>query len=185
MMIVLYLALGLATVVTLLLLVAAFRKPDFVIERSATIDAPPAAIFPEVNDLHQWAAWSPFEKYDPKMIKTFSGPPVGIGTSYHWIGNAKAGEGRMTIIESRPSERIRMKLQFVKPFRCSNDVEFTFMPEANQTRVTWRMSGQNAFIPRVFGLLVNIDKMVGRDFERGLAYLKSIAEGKGEQADAA
>ncbi|QEL20373.1 SRPBCC family protein [Limnoglobus roseus] len=177
--IVLYVLIGLAAVVALFLLAAAFRSADFVIARSATVAAPPAAIFPHVNDFHKWAAWSPFEKLDPNMVKTFDGPPAGIGAGYHWSGNAKAGEGRMTITDSRPSDRVQMTLDFVRPFRATNAVEFTFVPEGGQTRVTWSMSGRNGFVPRAFGLIVNIDKLVGRDFEKGLAQLKAIAEAKG------
>lgn len=180
----LYVGVGLAAVVVLLLVLAAVRSPAFAVERSTTVAAPPAAVFPHVNDLRQWAAWSPFEKLDPKMVKTFEGPPAGVGASYHWKGNAKAGEGRMTVTDSRPADRVAIALAFVKPFRCVHDVAFTFVPAGDQTRVTWRMSGRNPYLGRLFGLVMNMNKMIGCSFEKGLAALKAVVEGRGK-ADAA
>lgn len=173
--IVLYILGGLVAVVGLFLLLAALRPAEFRIARSAAIAAPPSAIVPHINDLHKWAAWSPFEKLDPAMKKTFSGPAAGVGASYAWNGNAKAGEGHMTITESHP-ERVVMDLQFIRPFPAKNVAEFTLVPEGGTTRVTWAITGRNNLMAKAFGMLVNIDKMVGRDFEAGLASLKAIAE---------
>ena len=119
---------------------------------------------------------SPWAKLDPSMKKTHEGAPAGTGAIYSWSGNDQVGEGRMTLTESRPSELIRIKLEFMKPFAATNTTEFTFKPEGNQTMVTWSMFGMNNFIAKAFGLFMNMDKMVGGDFEKGLASMKSVVE---------
>ena len=177
-MILVYILGGLALVVLLLIVVIALRPADFRIERSATMAAPATTIFPLVNDLHQWESWSPWAKLDPAMKLTFDGPPSGTGSTYHWVGNKQVGEGRMTILESRPSDFLRIRLEFLKPFQATNTTEFTFQPEAGLTRVTWTMTGVNNFILKAFGLFMNMDKLIGRDFEKGLASMKIVAEGK-------
>ena len=152
-------------------------RPDaFRIERSATIAAPPAAVFTLVNDFHQWARWSPWEKLDPQMQKTFEGAPAGVGASLHWSGNKKAGEGRMTITESKPEERVVTALQFIRPFAAHNVSEFALAPGPGGVAVTWAMTGRNNFMLKAFGLFANMDKMIGKDFEEGLANLKRVAE---------
>jgi uncharacterized protein YndB with AHSA1/START domain len=156
--------------------VAAFQPKDFRVSRSATITAPPATVFEQVNDFHKWDAWSPWAKLDPQMKQTFEGPPAGTGASYAWVGNSKVGEGRMTILDSRPSELVKIKLEFVKPFAATNTAEFIFKPAGNQTLVTWTMTGEKNLISKAFGLVMNMDKMIGGDFEKGLADMKQVSE---------
>ena len=163
-------------IVILLLVVIASRPAGFTVTRSATMSAMPQAIFPQVNDLHNWQAWSPWAKLDPNMKMTFSGPEAGTGAAYAWTGNNKVGEGRMTIVESRPSELVRIKLEFLKPFAATNASEFTFQPQGSQTNVTWTMSGKRNFMMKAFGLFMNMDKMVGGQFEQGLQQMKAVAE---------
>ena len=159
-----------------LLAYAATRPDDFRIERSARIKAPPEKIFDLIHDFKRWNAWSPYEKLDPALKRTLSGEDSGRGAIYAWEGNRKAGQGRMEITESTPSSRIAIDLDFIKPFAASNVAEFTFVPDGEFTTVTWVMSGPSPFISKLIGVFVNIDKMVGKDFEVGLAQLKAIAE---------
>jgi uncharacterized protein YndB with AHSA1/START domain len=166
---------ALAAIIVVLLIVVALQPSDFRILRSAVIGAPPAAVFPHVNDLHLWEEWSPWAKLDPNAKSTFDGPPAGIGASMAWAGNNKVGEGRMTITESRPNDLIRFRLDFFKPMKATNDSEFTFKPQGNQTAVTWSMSGKNNFMGKAFGLIVNCDRMIGSKFEKGLAQLNTVA----------
>jgi hypothetical protein len=167
---------SIAVLVALFLIIVAMRPAQFRVTRSTTIAAPPSAIFPHVNDLHNWKAWSPWAKLDLNMKETHEGAPAGVGASYHWVGNSKVGEGRMTIIESNPSDLIRIKLEFMKPFKATNTAQFTFKPEGNQTLVVWDMIGNNNFMCKAFSLFMNMDKMVGSDFEKGLAGMKSLVE---------
>jgi uncharacterized protein YndB with AHSA1/START domain len=167
--------LGVLAVVAVLLLVIATRPAHFRIERSAQISAPPAVVFSLVNDFRQWPKWSPWEKVDPAMKKTFDGPATGQGASYAWAGNSKAGEGRMTILESKPSEEVSIQLEFVKPFAATNRATFTMSPSAQGTEVHWIMEGDNGFAAKAFSLFMNMDKIVGKDFEEGLANLSSAA----------
>ncbi|HLH55963.1 MAG TPA: SRPBCC family protein [Verrucomicrobiae bacterium] len=150
---------------------AAMRPSEFRISRSALMSAPPDVVFPHVNELRNWEAWSPWAKLDPKATTSYEGPQSGTGAAFAWAGNQKIGEGRMTIIESLPSQSIRFRLDFKKPFKGTNTADFDFMPENGQTRVTWTMSGHSAFIPKVIGMFINCDKMVGDQFEKGLADL--------------
>lgn len=167
---------GLAVVVVLLVVIVAMQPAEFRIARSATITAKPSAVFAVVNDFHNWEAWSPWAKIDPTMNSLYAGAPSGVGAIYSWIGNNKVGEGRMTLIESQPSDLIRIKLEFLKPFTATNTAEFTFKSEGTQTVVEWSMTGTNKFMAKAFGLLMNMDKMCGGDFEKGLASLKSLVE---------
>lgn len=162
----------------MLIVVVALRPADFRISRRATIAAPPAAIFPHVNNLSLWRAWSPWEEIDPNLQRTYEGPAAGQGAKYAWVGNSKVGQGRMTITESRPSELVRLLLEFVRPMQATNTTEFKLEPAGSQTVVTWSMAGRNGFMANAFGLLMNMDKLIGKDFEKGLAKLKSIAEAK-------
>jgi len=164
-------------VVALLLIVVATRPAKFRVERSIAIAAPPESAFAEVNDFHRWAAWSPWEKLDPTMKKTFEGAPAGPGSSYAWVGNPKVGEGRMTIETSAPPALVKLKLEFFKPWKATNATTFAFDREGAGTKVTWAMEGEHNFTMKAFGLVMNLDKLVGRDFERGLAALKALAEG--------
>jgi uncharacterized protein YndB with AHSA1/START domain len=166
----------LAVVVGVFLVFVALRPSAFRVTRSASIAAPPEAIFAQVNDLHKWEAWSPWAKLDPAAKNSYAGPVEGAGATFAWSGNNKIGEGRMTITESRPYELIRFKLDFVKPFKGTNTAEFTFKPEGNQTVVTWTMLGQNNFISKAIQIFVNCEKMVGGQFEKGFAEMKAITE---------
>ena len=170
---------ALVVVAATFIIVVATRPAEFHIERSIIVGTPPSVAFAQVNDLHAWAAWSPWEKLDPKMEKTFSGPSTGPGSSYAWKSESgKVGQGRMTIEKSEPPARVIVKLEFIKPFAATNTVTFTFDDTSEGTKVTWAMDGHNSFMGKAFSLLMNMDKMVGGDFERGLTSLKALAEAK-------
>ncbi len=166
----------LAVLVLLFLIIVSRRPATFRVTRSATIAAPPAVVFAQVNDLGKWDAWSPWAKLDPNAKHTFEGPPAGPGAKMSWSGNSKVGAGSMTIIDSRPPEFLRFHLEFQKPFKATNTTEFTFQAAGGQTTVTWTMTGQANFIYRAVGIFMDCDKMVGRQFEQGLAQLKTVAE---------
>ncbi len=168
---------ALAVIVIVFVGVVAMQPSEFRVTRTATISAPAPAVFAQVNDLHNWEAWSPWAKLDPGMKQTYEGAPAGAGAIYAWAGNNQVGEGRMTMTESRPSELIRIKLEFVKPFRGTNIAEFTFKPAGDQTAVTWSMTGQKNFVAKAVHLFMSMDKMVGGYFEKGLAQMKSVVEG--------
>ena len=167
---------GIAAVLAVFAVVVAFQPAEFRVARNATVSAPPAVVFSQVNDLHNWEAWSPWAKLDPAMKQTHEGAPAGTGAVYSWAGNSEVGEGRMTITESRPNELVRIKLEFLKPFAATNTTEFTFKPEGNQTAVTWAMSGEKNYVAKAMCMFVSMDKMVGGDFEKGLTALKSVSE---------
>jgi hypothetical protein len=173
-------ALTIGVIIVLVLvgvLVAAARKPDeFRMQRSARINAPADRIFPHINDLHRWEAWSPFEKLDPAMNKTFAGAPSGPGAVYEWDGNKKAGKGRMEITRSTEPSEVVIKLDFIKPFEGHNVTTFTMTPAADGTDVTWAMTGPTPFAAKIFHVFVNMDRLIGKDFESGLAGLKSVSE---------
>ena len=167
---------ALAVIVVVLVSIVALQPSDFRVARSATISAPPPAVFAQVNDFHKWEAWNPWGKIDPAMKQTYEGAPAGVGAIYTWVGNKNVGEGRMTLTESRPSDLIRIKLEFFKPFAGTNIAEFTFKPAGNQTAVTWSMAGKNNFMAKAIHLFMNMDKMIGGQFETGLAQMKLIVE---------
>jgi hypothetical protein len=167
-----------AAVVVIFLAVVALQPSDFRIERSATMAAPAPAVFAQVNDLRSWQAWSPWEKIDPQLKRTYEGPQAGTGAAYAWAGNKDVGEGRMTITESRPGERILINLEFFKPFAATNTAEFSFKPAGDDTAVTWSMTGKNNFLSKAICLFVNMDRMVGGMFEQGLQQMKSVVESK-------
>jgi hypothetical protein len=167
---------SLAVIVIVFVVIVALQPSEFQVARSTTTSAPRAAVFAQVNDFHKWEAWNPWGKIDPAMKQTYEGAPAGIGAIYTWAGNNEVGEGRMTITESRPSDLIRIKLEFFKPFAGTNIAEFTFKPEGNQTAVTWSMEGKNNFIAKAIHLFMNMDKMIGGQFEKGLATMKSVVE---------
>lgn len=173
--------LGLVLLIAILAVVIALQPADFRITRSATIAAAPDKVFPLINDFHQWNQWSPWEKMDPDMQKTFEGPAAGPGSIYRWAGNDKVGQGVMTLNESKPNELIRIRLEFIKPMEAVSDIEFILKPEGEGTHVTWTMTGQNNFISKAFHLFFNVDKMVGSDFEKGLADLQKAATGVAPQ----
>ena len=169
-------AIGLLAVVAAILLFALTKPDRFEVQRSLRIAAAPDAIFPLLDDFHRWGEWSPWEKMDPAMTRTFSGAPMGVGAVYAWRGNKQVGEGRMEILESVAPSKVVLALDFLAPFEAHNTTEFTLTPAADSTTVTWRMSGPNTFLGKVMSVFVSMDKMVGPDFEAGLANLKAAAE---------
>ena len=152
------------------------QPAPFTVTRSATIAATPATVFALVNDFHQWDAWSPWAKIDPAMTKSYEGAPTGVGAIYTWSGNNDVGTGRMTIADSTPNESIGVKLEFTKPFSATNIATFTFKPDGNGAAVNWSMSGNKNFMQKAFFLVTDMDKMLGSDFEKGLAQMKTVAE---------
>jgi len=152
------------------------QPAHYQVERSATINAPAPVVFGLVNDFHKWDTWSPWAKLDPNMKTNYEGPSAGTGSMYSWSGNKDVGEGKMTIVESRPSDLIKIKLEFIKPFAATNATDFTFAQSGNATNVKWTMSGDNNFIGKAFSLFMNMDKMIGGDFDKGLAQMKKVAE---------
>ena len=167
---------AIAVIAIVFVVVVAMQPSEFRVARSATMSAPAPAVFAQVNDFHEWEAWNPWGKIDPAMKQTYEAAPAGIGAIYTWVGNKNVGEGRMTLTESRPSDLIRIKLEFFKPFAGTNIAEFTFKPAGNQTAVTWSMAGKNNFMAKAIHLFMNMDKMIGGQFEKGLAEMKSIVE---------
>lgn len=158
-------------------LIFAATKPDiFRVQRTASITAPPEKIFAFINDFKRWDAWSPWEKKDPAMKRTYGAATSGKGAMYAWEGNTDVGQGRMEIAESVPPSKIRLKLDFVKPFEAHNIVEFTLEPKGDTTNVTWAMQGPTPYFAKIIHVFINMDSMVGKDFETGLANLKAAAE---------
>lgn len=177
------LLIGLGVVVGLVLvfvLVVVFRPNQFHVQRSMTMAAPAAAAFEQVNNLRHWDAWSPWAHIDPNMQQTYEGPEEGVGAIYSWSGNDEVGAGRMTIVESRPAELVKLQLEFFRPFESTSTSQFTFEPVGEQTRVTWSMSGDNNFISKAMQLFMDMDQMLGSQFEAGLSKLKATVE---NQAD--
>jgi len=158
------------------LLFAATRPDTFQVQRTATIQAPPEKIFPLINDFNRWNAWSPWEKKDPGMKRSFGTVTAGKGAVYAWDGNKDVGQGSMEITESAAPSRLAIRLSFVRPFEAHNNVEFSLAPRGAATQVTWTMHGPVPYISKIIHMFVDIDRMVGGDFEAGLASLKAIAE---------
>lgn len=167
---------GAGAVLLVLVVVIATRPESFHIERSVVTTAPPQIPFGLVNDFKQWARWSPYERLDPSMKKTFEGAPAGVGAVYAWSGNDDAGEGRMTIERADAPSLVSIKLEFTKPFAATNTATFTFAGSGNGTKVTWAMDGKNSFGGKAASLFMDLDKMVGADFEKGLAAIKAVSE---------
>jgi len=169
---------GIVTVVLIAgVLILATTKPDtFRVQRAASIKAPPEKVFALLNDFNRWGAWSPWEKKDPAMKRTFGATTSGKGAVYAWEGNKDVGQGRMEIAESVAPSKVALNLDFVKPFEAHNLVEFTLEPKGDATNVTWAMQGDTPYFAKIIHVFVNMDKMVGNDFETGLANLKAIAE---------
>jgi carbon monoxide dehydrogenase subunit G len=162
--------------IAVVLILAAMQHDQFRVSRSAAIKAPPDKIFPLINDLKAWAAWSPFEKKDPAMKRSFGPITAGKGATYDWQGDRSVGQGHMEIIEASPSDKVLIKLDFIKPFEAHNNAEFTLEPKGDSTLVTWAIYGPSAYVTKVMGVFFNMDTMIGRDFEAGLADLKAAAE---------
>ena len=158
-----------------LLAYAALRPDNFEVRRSTMVQAPPEKIAPLISDFRQWAGWSPYEKLDPAMKRSFSGAASGRGAVYAWEGDSKAGAGRMEIVEATPA-KVAIQLDFIKPFEAHNVAEFTLVPQGAATQVSWSMRGPSPYIAKLMGIFFNMDKMIGQDFEAGLANLKTVAE---------
>lgn len=171
---------ALATVALIagVLLYAATRPDSFRVERSTRIEAPAEKIFPLINDLRAWNGWSPYDAKDPAMQRTFSGAASGPGAVYAWNGNRDVGQGRMEILAATPPSQVTVRLDFIQPFQARNMAEFTLRPDGNGngTDVTWALHGPSPYISKLMGLVFNLDHMVGKDFEVGLANLKRVAE---------
>jgi uncharacterized protein YndB with AHSA1/START domain len=191
-----FIAIALAVAIGAALIYAATAPDTFVISRAALIEAPPERIFPLINDLHAQSQWSPFEK-DPNMKRVHSGAPAGKGAIYEWDGNRQVGAGRIAITDSLPPSRVSLALDMSRPFEAHNKVDFVLEPDgaaANDTRtkvstkvstkVTWAMQGRQPFMAKLMSLFINCDKMVGREFEQGLAKLKAIVENQTTQVAA-
>jgi hypothetical protein len=166
-------------VIVLILLVLAYAatQPDsFRVQRMVAIKAPPAKIMPLISDFHQWPIWSPWEKLDPHMTRTFSGAPRDMGAVYAWTGNDKVGAGRMEITGMTATGNVTIKLDFLKPLESHNVTEFVLQPQGDMTTVTWSMTGPSSYLTKLMGVFVSMDSMIGGDFERGLANMKSAAE---------
>ena len=169
--------LAVVLVIVIIILIRAATKPDtFRVERAITIKAPPERIFSLIDDFHNFGVWSPWEHLDPAMQRSITGAPSGKGAVYEWSGNAKAGAGRMEILESTTPSRVKMQLDFFKPFKNRNTAEYTLTPQGDSTKVTWAMYGPSPFISKIMQVFVTMDKMIGGDFDKGLAAMKSATE---------
>ena len=167
-----------AVLIAGVLVVAALRPDDFSVQRSASIKAPADKIYPMLVDFRQWPGWSPWEKLDPTMTRTLGGAASGPGATYAWSGSGKVGAGRMEITQSSAPSRIVIQLDFFRPFQARNIAEFTLEAQGEAAKVTWAMHGPATLMSKLMGMLFNMDKLVGRDFEAGLAGLKCVAEDK-------
>jgi hypothetical protein len=174
MKITLYVLIGVAVLVVILLIVVVTRPADFRVERSATIAASSEALFAQVNDHHKFAVWNPFMKLDPNVKNTYSGPESGVGAVCSWDGNKQIGAGSATIVESKPGELVRERMDWKRPMEGVATVEFTFKPAGDKTVVTWAMYGKNNFMGKLVSLFMDCDKMCGPQFEQGLADLGKI-----------
>lgn len=172
-------------VLAVLAVVVATRPDRYEVARSVTVAAPAAVAYGQVADFHRWDAWSPWAKLDPAMKAEYGGPAVGAGATYHWAGNAKVGEGRMTVTAATPASEVVIKLEFLKPMEDTSTTTFAFAPEGGGTRVTWTMAGKLGFVGKAMCLVKNMDQMMGPDFEKGLAALKGVAEAEARAAAAA
>lgn len=169
--------LGLLATGIVVVLILAARKPDtFQVTRSIAIDAAPERIYPLIADFRAWNAWSPWEKKDPAMRRTFGGPETGIGATYAWAGDKNVGEGSMRITEAQAPGKLGLKLDFLKPFEAHNDVVFALTPQNQGTKVTWIMTGPTPFAAKIMHVFMDMDRMVGADFENGLKAMKATAE---------
>ena len=166
----------LAIALAVVLILAATKPNSFSVQRATSIKAPAEKIFPLINDFHQWGTWSPYETKDPAMKRTFSGAASGNGAVYAWDGNNNVGSGRMEILDASAPSKIVIKLDFFKPFEGHNTAEFTMLPQGDATTLTWRMHGPAPFMSKLMQVFMNLDRMIGKDFEVGLASLKQLTE---------
>lgn len=171
-----------AAVIAVLVAIVASRPSTYEVERSATIGAPPDLVYAQVADFGRWSEWSPWAKLDPGMKTTLTGTAATPGHAYAWTGNDKVGEGRMTITELEPGRQVSIRLEFLKPFASTSATRFSFAPDGSGTRVGWKMSGTNGFVEKAFCIFMDMDKMIGGDFEKGLGQLKAVAEAEARQA---
>lgn len=171
-----YIAIALAILVAVVLVLAAMRPNTFRVQRSIDIDAPADKIFPLINDYRNWGSWSPYEHVDPAMQRTFSGAPSGKGSVYEWRGNKNIGHGRMEILDTAPPSKVVIKLDFFSPFEAHNMAEFIIQPKGNATNVTWAMHGPVPFMAKIIHMFMNMDRMVGGQFQQGLVSMKAVAE---------
>jgi uncharacterized protein YndB with AHSA1/START domain len=169
-------SMGLMVAVIVLLVFATLQPDSFRVERSIAVKAEPAKVFALLNDFHAFGSWSPWEKLDPNMKTTYSGAPSGPGAVYTWDGNDDVGAGRMEILKSEPDTRVVVKLDFLKPIEGYNTSEYTLVSSAGTTTVTWAMYGPSPYVSKLMGIFVSMDRMIGKDFERGLSNLKAQAE---------
>ncbi|WP_426190997.1 SRPBCC family protein [Massilia sp. DWR3-1-1] len=169
-------ALGVLAIVIVILLMAAMKPDSFTIVRSTTVNAPPEKIAALITDFHRWRAWSPWEHLDPAMQRSFSGAPSGKGAVYEWRGNKEVGRGRMEILEAATPARTVVKLDFIEPFASSNVTEFLLVPAGAGTTVSWTMTGPMLFVSKLMTVFVSMDTLIGKDFDKGLAQLKTAAE---------
>ena len=169
-------AIVIAVVVAVVLILAATKPDSFRVERSAVVNAPADKVFPLIADFHEWLKWSPWEGRDPALKRTYSGAARGKGAIYAWDGNKNVGSGRMEILEATTPSKVVIKLDFLKPFEAHNTAEFTMLPQGGATSVIWVMHGPAPFMSKVMQVFMNMDRMIGRDFEAGLANLKTITE---------
>jgi uncharacterized protein YndB with AHSA1/START domain len=169
-------AIVLAIAIAIVLILAATKPDTFSVQRSATIKAPPEKIYPLIYDFNQWKGWSPWENRDPAMKRTYSGAAAGEGAVYAWDGDKNVGSGRMEILDASAPSKIVIKLDFLTPFEAHNTAEFTMLPQGDATNLTWLMHGPAPFISKLMHVFMNIDRMVGKDFEAGLANLKRLTE---------
>ena len=165
---------GLVAVIAVFLIIVATRPAEFRVERSATLAAPPAVLFDQVNDHHKFTVWNPFMKLDPKVKNIYSGPDSGVGAVCSWDGNSDIGAGSATIIESKPGELVRLRMDWKRPMEATSTVDFTFKPEGGKTIVNWAMYGKNGFMGKVMSLFMDCDKICGPQFEKGLADLGAV-----------
>ena len=169
--------LAIVVIVVAILGVASFQPDTYSVTRTATIAAPPAAVYAQVADFHKWEAWSPWEKLDPNMTRTHSGAPSGAGAKYGWVGNSDAGSGEMTILKAEPASLVEVDLHFIEPFESKALTTFALAPAGDGTEVTWSMRGDANLLTKVMCLFKSMDAMIGPDFERGLSQLKLVSEG--------
>jgi len=170
-------AVVLAIAIAIVLILAAAKPDTFTVQRAAAVKAPPEKIFPLINDFHQWGTWSPWEGKDPRMKRTYSGTASGRGAVYAWDGNKNVGSGRMEILDASSPSKIVIKLDFLKPFEAHNTAEFTMLPQGDgATNISWVMHGPAPFMSKMMQVFMNIDSMVGKDFEIGLSNLKKLTE---------
>jgi uncharacterized protein YndB with AHSA1/START domain len=169
-------AVVLAIAIAIILILAATKPNTFSVRRATMVKAPPEKIFGLINDFHQWGTWSPYENKDPAMKRTYSGAERGKGAVYAWEGNKNVGSGRMEILDASGPSKIVIRLDFFVPFEAHNTAEFTMLPQGDATNVTWLMHGPAPFMSKMMQVFINMDNMIGKDFETGLANLKRLTE---------